>query len=276
VHRTTEELAGIDTLPVTAYDKSNHLIQMNAKRTHDEFYAHEDHLSQPKEYFKAAFAILNNHMLSTGIQNPIHLDIGCAAGDFLKYLCDTGYTNPSSSYGIDVMPKLLTEASARHERISFSKADISLKGSDSLPKIRFDSITMLGVHSIFDNLVWLDNISTLLGPNGVALVFGIFNPYDYDVFVKARKFGDTDLESGWNVISKTTIANKALQLGLSFEFRDFDPGVYIAPKEDKLRTWTLDISPTQPKFKEEIVRSRLYVNATRIVHDFSFCIIHKT
>ena len=70
---------------------------------------------------------------------------------------------------------------------------------------KFDIISMFGVHSIFDDLTWLKNIEISLSKNGFALLFGMFNPYPYDVLMRVGRSGKEISEPGWNVFSKETI-----------------------------------------------------------------------
>ena len=76
------------------------------------------------------------------------------------------------------MEKLLAEAQNRLNIGNFQKCDIGYSKQD-LNKIfntKHDVITMFGVHPIFDDFIWLDNLFTGLKKSGFALLYGIFNP----------------------------------------------------------------------------------------------------
>ncbi len=257
---------------------------LNSKRVHDSFYADEDHFTVPKEYFKEAINLIK---LNSGIFKDEHkgslLDIGCAAGDFLRFF-KTKLNNSESInlYGIDVMEKLLIEAKSRLKIASFEKCDIgySQKNLQSIFNTNHDVITMFGVHPIFDDFVWLDNLFTGLKENGFALLYGIFNPYPYDVILRVKKSGSDNWEPGWNVISKKSIIEYCQQKNYKAHFIDYEPDIDIKPnKDDGLRSWTLDMPTIENLDGAEIPleqkRKRIFTSANRLIYDWSFCLIRK-
>ena len=69
---------------------------------------------------------------------------------------------------------------------------------------------MLGVLCIFDDYYRvLKNVLSWLNPKGRLILHNMVNEYDIDVFVKYRKsnenYVESDLESGWNIISKRSL-----------------------------------------------------------------------
>ena len=153
------------------------------KRTHDEFYLQLNRKSTPKEYFKFVDRHVRQFRSLDGLRV---VDIGCATGDFLHFLAEL-YPQ-AKLYGYDVLDTLLSRARTEVTRATFSRVNISEPDLQSKDQ-SFDVAFMLGVHSIFDDLHWLNNALSLLRPGGHFYCFGLFNTMDVDVFVKARKSG---------------------------------------------------------------------------------------
>ncbi|MBT6936788.1 MAG: class I SAM-dependent methyltransferase [Candidatus Marinimicrobia bacterium] len=144
---------------------------MNLKdgvRTHDRFYLKENRKLKPKEYFKF---IVNN--LKTSLDNKSVIDIGCATGDFLYYL-STCFPK-AELYGADVDLDLLERTK---REVSLVKRTFQIDISDLKTDIgKYDAVFMSGVHSIYDELNWINSIKSLLkDENSRGYIFGIFNP----------------------------------------------------------------------------------------------------
>ena len=257
-----------------------------AKRIHDSFYLFEDQCTTPKEYFKECTKLILNNYENFSSKHKINfLDIGCAAGDFLRYFKKNSDKNHLIKYyGIDVMKKLIIEAKKRFNEGEFGLCDLSEEDSNinDVFKKSFDIITMLGVHSIFDEIFWLEKIVDALNKKGIAIVWGSFNPYPYDLIMRVKRSGSDNYEPGWNVHSKTSMIKECNKLGVKCEFYDFEPDITLPRNmDDGLRSWSFkigkDISEDDDKNPEifEKNRSRIFTNATRIIHDFSFCLIYK-
>ena len=167
------------------------------------------------------------------------------------------------------------------------KYDFGLKDNNlyKLFNLKFEIITMFGVHSCFDNLDWLENLSNSLALNGEALVFGIFNPYPYDVLMRVKKSENNDYESGWNVHSIESLKNKSKNLNLKLEIINYQPDISIKKNQnDYLRAWTVDINQdnntvgnliNSNRLVFENERQRIFTNGTRIIHDYCFCRFKK-
>ena len=69
-------------------------------------------------------------------------------------------------------------------------------------KRKFDFISILGVHSIFDELLWLDNVINSFKNGGAAIIYGVFNPYPYHLIMRVLKSCDSHLVPRWNLDSK--------------------------------------------------------------------------
>ena len=257
---------------------------LNSKRVHDSFYAKEDHYTVPKEYFKEAINLINLHsqILNDSKEASI-LDVGCAAGDFLRYFKSQSKNSQNINlYGIDVMEKLLVEAQNRLQVANFQKCDIgySKQNLDNIFNTKHDVITMFGVHPIFDDFIWLDNLFTGLKKSGFALLYGIFNPYPYDVILRVKKSGSDNWEPGWNVISKKSVIEYCEKKSYKAYFIDFEPDIDIKPnKSDGLRSWTFDLPTCNELNNSEIPleqkRKRIFTSANRLIYDWSFCLIRK-
>ena len=142
---------------------------------------------------------------------------------------------------------------------------------------------MFGVHMIFDELFWLDNIIHSLKDGGKAIIYGLFNPYPYDLIMRVRKSNEKHFEPGWNVHSRETIMKRCKEKGVNCNFEDFEPDLVIKrdPK-DGLRSWNILLDKNDKEediFSSDAIleknRKRIYTNASRIIHDLAFCIISK-
>jgi 2-polyprenyl-3-methyl-5-hydroxy-6-metoxy-1,4-benzoquinol methylase len=110
------------------------------------------------------------------------LDIGCANGAFLHYMLS--HFPKAQCTGIDAMPELVSMAASNVIGATFAVGDIQC--AETLPLNKYSLVTMLTLHSHFDELDgWLDNTLNLVRPGGKALLFGPFNPKPVDVLVKA-------------------------------------------------------------------------------------------
>lgn len=257
---------------------------LNSKRVHDSFYAEEDHFTLPKEYFKEAINIIRmNSQILDNLEEASLLDLGCAAGDFLRYFESQIKKNQIVNlYGIDVMDKLLVEARKRLPIANFKKLDIGNSKQDlqSIFNKKHDLITMFGVHPIFDDFLWLDNLISGLKNNGLAILYGIFNPYPYDIILRVKKSGSCNWEPGWNVISKDSITEYCDKKKFKATFIDFEPDIEIKPNaKDGLRSWTIDLPEIKNLNEKEITleqkRKRIFTSANRLIYDWSFCLITK-
>jgi hypothetical protein len=253
---------------------------MQQKRDHDFLYLQEDQSVNPKEYFKLAASLILEHRQAGNLDCLRLLDVGCAAGDFLKTLYQLSAVYQEDVIaGSDVIVELLNEARRRLPPVQFFEHDI---GSQPLSKIaaQYDIVTMLGVHSIFDSLDWIENIVSGLSSGGIAIVYGIFNPYPYDVIVRVKPACAPECgQPGWNVHSRESIFEYCANKSINARFIDWEPDIDIAIQPvDQLRSWTIPVSPCyvqgqQPELPLELKYRRIFTNATRIIHDWAFLIL---
>lgn len=205
--------------------------------------------------------MIANHMAPFVEKHPQAslLDIGCATGELLYYLKER-YPG-LSLFGLDVVPDLIERGKTLEIPAELSVG--SLLDENSLPKRKFDLITMSGVHSILDHLEeWLPNLLTLAAPGGQLFVFGPFNTSPVDVWVRYR-LSDADSrepdQRGWNVISKKSVAKALKARNLSYTFIPFEIGLDVMPHpDDPLRAWT---------FKDSQGK-RLHTNGTSLLLPF--------
>lgn len=170
--------------------------------------------------------------------NASILDIGCANGAFLHYML-TRFPKARCT-GIDAIPELVSISAANVSGATFATGDI--QRAETLPAEKYSLVTLLTLHSHFDELgCWLDNTLNLVQPGGKAFLFGPFNPKPVDVLVRLR-VGDEEGGSwipGWNVHSRLSFEKYLAQRGLAFTFHDYTPPGLILPDEkDPLRTYS--------------------------------------
>lgn len=219
----------------------------------DNFYIKEDQSADPKEYFKVAENILR-HKFS--VSDSSFMDIGCAAGDFIKYI---NLLHPNvSCNGLDAFEELLIEAKKRVPSAKFHLGDMN--SLELKHDVKYDIVTMMGVLSIFSNENWINNFASLIKPGGVGLLFGMVNPFPWDVFVKLRNQQGLD-EYGWNSWSAETIKKRFLEKGFVANIEFWQPPITIPHRpSDPLRSWTIDLKNG----------GAVITNASRMIHDFAF------
>jgi len=229
------------------------------KRTHDNFYLDENN-KKVKDSFVAVADVISRKKFSS------IADVGCAIGAFPSYLKKRF---PSSDIeGIEYLDSLLNKALADFPEISFSKGNVLDKKSVTK---KFDVITMLGVLGIFDDYhAVLKNVLSWLNPKGRLILHNLINEYDIDVFVKYKTSNDnyieTDLESGWNIISKKSLelfAEKNNAKLVSCE--DFSISVDLHKQKDVMRSWT----------ENNLSGSKDLYNALHIRQPYKIAVIEK-
>ncbi len=204
------------------------------KRTHDNFYLNEDSLN-----IKQSFVDVADEISSDGFNSIA--DVGCATGAFPGYL-KTRFPNAEIN-GIEHLEGLLTKARFDFPLVTFRQGNVLNKFSVSE---KYDVITMLGVLGIFDDYkIVLDNVLSWLNPNGRLIIQNMVSEFDVDVFVKYKPSSSTfeasDLESGWNIVSKKSLslvaeANNARVVSS----KPFELKVKLEKQSDVLRSWTED------------------------------------
>ncbi len=208
------------------------------QRSHDLFYLTEDTTDNPKESFKFTTELIRKYLGT--IKGEISIaDWGCATGAFPHYL--NRQFPDARIIGFEFLESLLDEARNRFPDLQFRHG--SLLDSNSNTEL-FDITTVLGVISIWDNVEpVLENLVNWSKKGGKILILGMFNKADVDVYIKyalSSNYESNVLESGWNIVSRSTITRLLNNLGVeSIVFHDFVIGIDLPEHPtDPLRSWT--------------------------------------
>ncbi len=241
---------------------------MKVQRTHDKLYLKENYKDNPKEQYKFLEEEIRKENAFDANSRFSLLDIGCETGSFLYYIHQK-YPLAELA-GLDIMPELLAHVNdgLQGGTIQTFQADISDK--NTLPKEKYDIVTMQGVLSIFDDYkTVLKNALGLVKDGKTLYVYGLFNPKDVNINIKVNLSDAPDgcWESGWNYISQKSIRNFCKEEGLKCDFFPFEIGIDIPEHEDDpLRSWTI---------KDEN-KKRLIVSGIQIIHYLFLCKISKS
>ena len=206
---------------------------------------------------KKSFEFIIQH-LDCDLNNKKVLDIGCAGGDFLRYI-KNNYKG-AQLFGCDVDDTLLDHAKSNSTDITFFKQDIRLKVAKKY-KNKFDIIFMSGVHQIFDTLDYVTNLIDLSHDTTKIMIFGLFNPEDLDVLLRVKKsLSDKDeWEVGWNNFSKTTYRNYFKKMGYHVNLYDFFYKENLPKTSDLYRSYSINCNQEGP----------IIINGTQLIHNFS-------
>ncbi len=208
------------------------------QRSHDLFYLTEDTIDNPKESFKFVTELIRKSLGTIRAEISI-ADWGCATGAFPHYL--NSQFPDARIIGFEFLESLLDEARNRFPDLQFRHGSLLNPNSNSE---LFDITTVMGVISIFDNVEpALENLVNWSKKGGKILIHGMFNKADVDVYIKyalSTNYESNILESGWNIISRSTITRLLNKLNVaSIVFHDLAIGIDL-PKHptDPLRSWT--------------------------------------
>ena len=171
-------------------------------------------VAPPKETFKFAASLLQSMAPET---HGTLLDIGCANGAFIHYLC-TSFPKWKFT-GIDITPGFV-EVANRLElpNASFHASDLfKVEG-------RFDVVTCIGTISMFDDCEpVLAKMLELCKPGGVVLADGFFNASNLDVKIEYREniSGQaTPWHYAFNHFSRSRVEAWFSALGLDLQFHE--------------------------------------------------------
>lgn len=213
-----------------------------ARRIHDEkVYLVEDRSEKPKEIFIQVRDLIKNWQCN--YSQPVHLlDVGCATGDFLKFV-SMEFPDFKQS-GLDVSQKMLMESRKRLPDTHFIEG--SLLDKSALNGKKFDVITCMGVLSIFDSLEEpIEILLKALKPNGLLIIFGMMNEYAMDVLVRCRYANSPNepWQIGYNAFSREYYERVIEQsdLKLDYSWKKFQMPFSVAKTDDLLRNWTVPL-----------------------------------
>ena len=191
-----------------------------------------------KALFKEFSKIVRRH-----VKNKIHqvdiLDVGCATGELPHFLL-TDLNTTVEVWGIDILPSLIQNAKERFGSypIHFQRGDAQ---TFRLQK-KFDVITLSSVLSYFDDPVpTIKNIIRHLKPGGIALISGIFNPWNIDVFIKLRLDGNRTM-GPMSVLNQFSMERLVIKLGCSATFSEHVMPFDIHPQKEPVRSWTVKVN----------------------------------
>lgn len=206
-------------------------------RLHDKIYLKESRYKNTKDSFKFLIKILKSKIKKQ--KRYSLLDVGCANGELINNL-EKNFKNFDFT-GLDIRKDLLKKAK-RHvdPNVKFLNLDISKK--QNLKK-KYDLIVCAGVLAIFDNYeVILSNLSKLLKKKGEIYLFGNFNIYDFNVFIKYKDLhkNQNKFQSGWNIWSLLSI-RKFFKRKKIQTYRFYINKKIYPKKGDLIRCWTVKI-----------------------------------
>ena len=214
----------------------------NIQRTHDFFYLKNDKNQPPKECFIQISNLIENYLNSKINKKDkiIIVDFGCATGEFPGYL-QQRFPNCKIE-GYEYLKELIDVASVNYPNVKFKQA--SVFDNKSIKNSSCDVITLCGVLSIFDDIEpIIKNLSFWIKPGGKIFLFGAFNNYEIDVFIKYRYSKDYSInkyESGWNIVSQKTISNLLYRYqAKNIKFHEFNLSIDLKKRnDDPVRSWT--------------------------------------
>ena len=229
-----------------------------AKYKNFDTYISQDHHLKVKDSFKKLENLISN--FSDRKKNV--LDVGCASGALIGFL---NSCNPEWEYtGLDISNDLLNIARKKIPNVNW------LEGSaTSMPdsfKGQFDLVTCFGVLGIFDEIEAIKMFDELIRstkPGGEIIVFSQFNEMHADTQITHRKYNQNGEHNGWekgfNNYSQKTIHNWLNSKVKNVEFIDFSLSLDLDPKDDLVRSWTIDID-----------KKRRLTNGLKLLIDLKF------
>lgn len=219
---------------------------------HNSCYLTENRKDKPREYFKFLRTLAAEEL----VVNPAArvLDVGCANGEFLYYLCQ--HHPKIQASGIDVSGEALAIAGELLPAGRFSVGNIQT--GENVPDEQFDLVFMNGVNYLLsDHKRWLRNLVSRC--HGKVYVFGVFNPEDLDFSAVVVRPDDNGSSISWNLVSQKSISRFLDDTwpGIAHRFHNWEVPVDV-PRvhEDPMRCWT---------FLTDGGR-RLQINGLQIVH----------
>lgn len=216
-----------------------HESMVSKLRTHDEFYSDVDPAAPPKHSFVATAQLIKEFKGARDQQLSI-ADFGCATGAFVNYA--SSQFPDDKVIGLEYLASLVKVGREFYPHLEILQG--SILNENSLERRSVDVITVMGVLSIFDDVEPIvSNIERWIKPGGKAMIHGMFNPHDVDVFVSYRlssNFGKHERETGWNIISQATISALFRKYGArEIQFHEFKMPEDLFPvPDDPMRSWT--------------------------------------
>ena len=144
----------------------------------------------------------------------------------------------SKLVGVDIDLELINYCKKNHKNIDFLIHDINNKAPDKLTNA-FDYVTLLGVHTIFDDLnPLIKSCKSFLKKDGKLIIFGSFSLSNYDLITRVRIPGKDHLEIGFNRHSLQSIKDICYHNGLTkFNIKEFNMRTKLEKTDDPLRAY---------------------------------------
>ena len=228
----------------------------------------ENRFNKPQLNFKISLDVIKKKYKKNNIKL---LDVGAAECAFAYYL-------KKNSQNIDVTNLEYDKKLVNFSKKKFPDYKIIHGDINKCKKIKssyFDTITCLGVISIFDDFrPSINEMLRICKPKGLIIINNMWNAYPIDLNIKIRrsvpvkKDNFKNWESGWNMLSISTISNflhtsKSVK---KFEFFDWYMNVDLKKnKKNLMRAWTV-------KNKN---KKRVHFNGIGRVIDKKFLVIEK-
>lgn len=214
---------------------------MKVTRTHDSLYLDENRYENTKESFKFLRNVIGESF-DLSRNDLVISDFGCAAGELLYFIKSCA---PNATLeGYDLLPELVEKAQKKVPAVKFSVGSVLNNGM--LERDHADISMLVGVHSIFDEFeTCFNNLIDWTKSGGHVYVFGMFNHYPIDVFVKyrtAENYTSDQVESGWNIFSAESVSKFLDKHGkvASHRFIPFEINIDLPKNEaDFARSWTM-------------------------------------
>lgn len=200
----------------------------------EEIYLDNSKFSQVKENFKLMFSEAQKDIPKI---NTV-LDVGCATGDFLKFISEH-MKELKKLEGMDILESFLKKAQENIPQGKFHKADIF--DPDFNFPYKYDWVICAGVLNYTHN--WkqlLMNLMKLCSDQGVIHIFAAYNeePVDVEVKFKRSKIEDSEWEFR-NSPSLYSIDNYLDSLKIKHDWVDFVMTHEIPKRiDDPMRSWT--------------------------------------
>jgi SAM-dependent methyltransferase len=187
------------------------------------------------------------------------LDVGCSTGGFLDRV--SRRWPGVRCTGVDLLEPVVAAAAQRVPAVEFRVADLTRP--DSLPTGQ-DIVTMVGVHSLFDDPgCWVRPLLHTAVPGARIVLYGLFNPEPVDVLMRARPVPDTiGWQTGWNLWSVATVEQILTGHALRWTWTPAPDQPITRYSADPLHSWTVGIDG-----------ETVAVNGTQLVHRRSILVI---
>lgn len=228
----------------------------------------ENRFNAPKKTFKISYSFIKKKFKNKKLKL---LDVGSADCGFANYL-----NKKEKNFNI-------TNLEYDKKLVNFSKKifpDYKILQGDinkckKLKDSFFEVVTCLGVLSIFDDFrPSINEMIRVCKPKGIIIINNMWNTYPIDLNIKIRrsipikKDNFKNWESGWNMLSISTISNylKSYKSVKKFKFYNWYMDIDIK-KDNKnlMRAWTI-------KNKDN---KRIHFNGIGRVVDKKFLVIEK-